>query len=351
MFRPATVGAVVLLAATFAAPLVAQDACPGRGQLDVLYCDANGDLVADTPTDPAKQKDPSTIIFAYSAVEAPQVYQKAFQPLMDAIAQATGKKVVYFPANSPTALIEAMRSGRLHVADFGTGSVGFGVNLAGAVPIVSLGTEKGIAGYHISAVVRADSPYKTLADLKGKRIAHTSPSSNSGNLAPRVFFPPLGLTPDVDYKPVMSGGHDKSVLGVVRGDYDMAPVASDILERMIARGEVKAGDVRIIYESQVFPTASFSIAYDLKPELAAAIRKCMLEFKFPDEMKKQFNGTDRFVPINYKETWAPIRDVAEKSGTPYNRSAFDAQAKREAEAAAKKQAEEQQKAQPAPAKP
>ena len=58
-----------------------------------------------------------------------------------------------------------------------------------------------------------------------------------------VFFPPLGLTPGVDYKPVMSGGYDKSVLGVLRGDYDMAPVASDILERMISRGEVKAADV------------------------------------------------------------------------------------------------------------
>ncbi len=346
----ATAGAVGLLAA-LATPLAAQDACPNRGQLDTLYCDANGDLVADVPTDPAKLKDPSVIVFAYSAVEAPQVYQKAFQPLMDALAQATGKKVIYFPANSPTALIEAMRSGRLHVADFGTGSVGFGVNLAGAVPIVSLGTEKGIAGYHISAVVRADSPYKTLADLKGKRVAHTTPSSNSGNLAPRVFFPALGLTPDVDYKPVMSGGHDKSVLGVLRGDYDMAPVASDILERMISRGEVKAADVRIIYESQVFPTASFSITYDLKPELSATIRKTMLEFKFPEEMQKQFNGTDRFLPINYKETWAPIREVAEKSGTPYNRSAFDAQAKREADAAAKKQAEEAQKAQSAaPAK-
>jgi phosphonate transport system substrate-binding protein len=68
-------------------------------------------------------------------------------------------------------------------------------------------------------------------------------------------------------------------------------------------------------------------------------------------MKTQFNGADRFVPISYKETWAPIREVAEKSGTPYNKSAFDVQAKREADAAAKKQSEEAQKAQSAaPAK-
>ena len=325
-----------LIAALAANSGNAQDSCPNRGQLDTLYCDADKDLVADTPSDPAKLKDPSTLIFAYSAVEAPQVYQKAFQPLIDALAACTGKKVVYLPANSPTALIEAMRSGRLHIADFGTGSVGFGVNLAGAVPIVAQADKNGITGYRLVAIVRADSPFKTLADLKGKKVAHTSPSSNSGNLAPRVFFPENGLVPDQDYKPLMSGGHDKSVLGVLRGDYDMAPVASDILDRMIARGEVKASDVRIIYESKVFPTASFSRAHDLKPELSAAIRKCMLDFRFPPEMQAQFNKATHFVPITYKETWAPIREIAEKTGTPYNKSAFDVQSKKEAEAAEKK---------------
>ena len=316
-------------------PAAAQDSCPSRGQLDTLYCDANGDLVADVPIDPARLKDPATLIFAYSAVEAPQVYQKMFQPLLDALGQCTGKKVVYYPANSATALIEAMRSGRLHIADFSTGAVGFAVNMAGAVPIVSFATERGIFGYKVVAIVRADSTYRALADLKGKKVAHVAPSSNSGNLAPRVFFPEHGLMPETDYKPLMSGGHDKSVLGVLRGDFDMAPVASDILERMIARGDVKATDVRVIYESQLFPTASFSIAHDLKPELAAAIRTCMLGYRMPESMSRELNGVDRFTPITYKETWAPIRDVAERSGTPYNKAAYEARAKREAEAAKK----------------
>lgn len=321
-------------------PAAAQDNCSNRGQLDALYCDADNDLVADTPADAARLKDPGTLIFAYSAVEAPQVYMKTFQPLMDALTQCTGKKVTYFPANSATALIEAMRSGRLHIADFSTGAVGFAVNMAGAVPIVSFATDKGIFGYKVAAMVRADSPYKALADLKGKRVAHVAPSSNSGHLAPLVLFPAEGLKPIDDYKPLMSGGHDKSVLGVMRGDYDMAPVASDILERMISRGEVKGSDVRLIFESQVFPTASFSIAHDLKPDLAKAIKSCMLAYRMPPEMSAQFNGVDRFTAITYKETWAPIREIAEKSGTPYNKAAYEARLKREAEAAAKKAAEE-----------
>lgn len=315
----------------------AQDACSHRGQLDTLYCDENRDLVADAPKDARKWRDPSALVFAYTPVEDPAVYQNAFKPFTDYLGQCTGKRIVYYPVQSNSAEIEAMRSGRLHIAGFSTGPTGFAVNMAGAVPFAAKGTEKGPQGYNLLALVKASSPYQKLADLKGKRVAHTSPASNSGNLAPRVLFPPEGLKPEEDYKPLMSGGHDKSALGVASGDYDMAPVASDVYDRMVARGTLKGDDFRIIYTSSVFPTSSFAYAHDLKPELAKKIVDCFYAFRFPESMQKEFNGDDRFFPITYKDTWAVVREVAEKTGTPYNKAAYEAEAKREAEALAKKQ--------------
>jgi phosphonate transport system substrate-binding protein len=64
-------------------------------------------------------------------------------------------------------------------------------------------------------------------------------------------------------------------------------------------------------------------------------------------MQKEFNGDDRFVPITYKETWKVVREIAEGSGTPYNKNAYEVEGKREAEAAAKKQ-QVQPKAAPKP---
>jgi phosphonate transport system substrate-binding protein len=338
----AVLGAIFAAGAAFAQA----DTCKNRGQLDTIYCDENNDLVADAPKDPKNWKDPSTLVFAYTPVEDPAVYANIFKPFTEYLTQCTGKRVVYYPVQSNSAEIEAMRSGRLHVAGFSTGPTGFAVNLAGAVPFAAKGTEKGPQGYRLFALVKTDSPYKKLADLKGKRVAHTSPSSNSGNLAPRVLFPPEGLKPEEDYKPLMSGGHDKSTLGVASGDYDMAPVASDVYERMVTRGTVKGEDLRIIYQSPLFPTSSFAYAHDLKPDLAAKLTKCFYDFRFPPSMQKEFNGDDRFFPITYKETWAVVRDVAEKTGTPYNKAAYDAETKREADAAAKKAAEKLQQQQP-----
>jgi phosphonate transport system substrate-binding protein len=313
--------------------------CRNRGQLDTLYCDENNDLVADVPTDPKKLRDPSTLVFAYTPVEDPAVYQNVFKPFTDFLAQCTGKRVVYYPVQSNSAEIEAMRSGRLHVAGFSTGPTGFAVNMAGAVPFAAKGTEKGPQGYHLLSIVKKDSPYQKVSDLKGKRVAHTSPSSNSGHLAPLVLYPPEGLKPNEDYKPLMSGGHDKSALGVASGDYDMAGVASDVFERMITRGTLKADDFRIIFTSPLFPTSSFAHTHDLHPDLSKKIRACFFAFDFPPPMRKEFNGDDRFFPITYKDAWKVVREIAEASGTPYNKAAFEAEAKREAEALAKKQQE------------
>jgi phosphonate transport system substrate-binding protein len=244
--------------------------------------------------------------------------------------------VVYYPVNSNSAEIEAMRSGRLHFAGFSTGPTGFAVNLAGAVPFAAKGTEKGPHGYHLISLVKASSPYHKLSDLKDKRVAHTAPSSNSGHLAPLVLYPQEGLKPNDDYKPLMSGGHDKSALGVLPGDYDMGGVASDVYERMVSRGTLKADDFRIIYKSPIFPTSSFAYAHDLKPDLAKKLVDCFYAFRFPESMRKEFNNDDRFYPITYQKDWAVVRKIAEDSGTPYNKAAYDAEAKREADALRKR---------------
>jgi phosphonate transport system substrate-binding protein len=295
-----------LLAATAAA---AQPACPNRGDLDALYCDANKDLMADTPTDPAKLKDPSTLIFTYTPVEDPAKYENIFKPFTDYLAQCSGKAVKFFQVQNNAAQIEAMRSGRLHVGGFSTGPTVFAVNKAGAIPFAVKGDAKGYQGYNLITIVKTSSAFKTVADLKGKKVAHTSPSSNSGHLAPLALLPAQGLAPGKDYEIKFSGKHDQSVLGVNTGDYDAAHVASDVFERMADRGQVKEADFRILYRSQRFPTSSFAYAHDLKPELATKLVKCFADFRFPADMQKNFDGADRFVGINYAKDWDVVRTV------------------------------------------
>ena len=313
--------------------------CKHRGDLDAMYCDENKDLVADTPKDAKKLKIPGTVVFTYTPVEDPAVYEKIFSPFTEHLGKCLSKKVVFYQVQSNAAEIEAMRSGRLHVGGFSTGPTAFAVNLAGAVPFAVKGDAKEFQGYNLIVIVKKTSPFMKLADLKGKKVAHTAPSSNSGHMAPMSLFPNEGLAPEKDYKILFSGKHDQSVMGVNSGDYDAAAVASDVFYRMASRGQVKEDDFRIIYKSQKFPTSSFAYAHDLEPEFAKKLVKCFYDYRFTPEMQKAFDGADRFFPVTFQKDWEVVRKVAAGSGEAFNRANYDKQTAKEAEAAKKKAAE------------
>jgi len=286
---------------------LAQD-CP-RGELDKAYCDRNGDLVADAPTDPKQFVNPSTLIFAYTPVEDPAVYAKTWDGFIKHTEKTTAKKVVFFPVQSNAAQIEAMRSGRLHVAGFNTGSVPIAVNCAGFVPFAIMGTPNGQFGYEMEIIVPADSPIKTPADLKGKKIAFTSPTSNSGFKAPSaILAADFNLVAERDFTPVFSGKHDNSVIGVANKDYDAAAIANEVMFRMFERKVVDRSKIRSIYKSETFPTTGYGYVYNLDPKLADQVKDAF--FTFPWEgstLKTEFPKEDRFLPIAYQKDWSVIR--------------------------------------------
>ena len=308
-----------LLALTVAAPAAfAQEECAERGALDAMYCDADGDLVADAPTDPSQLVNPDTLVFAYTPVEDPAIYEDIWDPFIQHLEEVTGKDVQFFAVQSNSAEVEAMRSGRLHIGGFSTGPTPFAVNLAGAVPFAIMGSDDGRFGYTLQVYTQADSDIQEMADLAGKRVAHTSPTSNSGNQAPRALFPDLGVTPDEDYEVQYSGSHDQSMLGVVAGDYDAAPVASEVVDRMAERGLYDPAEVRIIWESEPFPTTSYTYAHNLDPELKAKIEEAFFTYDFEGTaLGEEFAGVTKFIPITYEDQWGIIRQIQEANGVQY----------------------------------
>jgi phosphonate transport system substrate-binding protein len=308
-------GITALIAITTIAS--AQD-CP-RGDLDKAYCDRNGDLVADLPSDPKQTVNPATLIFSYTPVEDPAVYQKAWDGFIKHLEKVTGKRVVFFPVQSNAAQYEAMRSGRLHVAGVNAGGNPTAVNCAGLVPFAMMAANDGSFGYEMEIIVPVDSPAKTPADLKGKKIAFTAPTSNSGYKAPvAILEADFKLVAKKDYEPVFSGKHDNSILGVVNKDYDSAAVANSVLKRMLDRKAYDPAKIRSIYKSETFPTTGYGYAHNLDPQLVEKIKQAF--FTFPWEgsaLKQEFQKEDRFIPIEYKKDWSVIRKIDAATGVKY----------------------------------
>ncbi|GAB4137968.1 MAG: phosphate/phosphite/phosphonate ABC transporter substrate-binding protein [Cyanobacteria bacterium J069] len=289
--------------------------------MDVRFCDRDNDLVADAPEDPAEFVNPDTLIFAYTPVEDPAVYREVWSDFLTHLETVTGKKVEFFAVDSNAAQLEAMRAGRLHVAGFNTGSNPFAVNFAGFVPFAMMAAEDGSYGYEMEIIVPADSDIQSVADLKGKEVAFTEETSNSGFKAPSALMKSeFGLEAGTDYTTTFSGGHDNSILGVFNKDYDAAAIANSVLTRMSERGVVDPSQIRTIYKSETFPTTGYGYVYNLDPALAEKVKEAFFTFDWEgSSLQAEFSksGEAQFLPITYKEYWSVVRTIDKTLGVTY----------------------------------
>jgi phosphonate transport system substrate-binding protein len=294
----------------------------GAFQLDNRYQDNDGDLVADIPSDTSKQTDPSTLVFAYTPVEDPAVYKEVWSEFLDHLSETTGKKVQFFPVQSNAAQIEAMRAGRLHIAGFNTGSNPLAVACAGYRPFTMMASADGSFGYEMEIISYPGSGVDEVEDIRGGEMAFTSQTSNSGFKAPSAILKAdYNMVPGEDFEPVFSGKHDNSILGVANQDYKAAAIANSVLNRMLSRDVVSEDQIVSLYKSQTFPTTSYGIAHNLKPELQEKIQDAFFSFDWEGTaLEEEFSksGEAQFVPITFKNHWEVIRKIDDANGVAYN---------------------------------
>lgn len=151
-------------------------------------------------------------------------------------------------------------------------------------------------GYHSVVVVKADSPYQKLSDLKGKSFGFADPDSTSGYLIPnQTFKKEFGGTTDNKYNNffssvTFSGGHEQDILGVLNGQFEGAVTwasmigdretgyTSGAFNRMIRMDHPDLmKKIRIIWESPLIPNGPILVRSDLPPvfkaKLVSAIKK------------------------------------------------------------------------------
>ena len=283
--------------------------------LDKKFQDNNHDLIADTPKDASKWIDPPTLVFSYAPHESPTHYQKKWKDFLAYLSKVTQKPVVYFPYQTNTAQLEAMKYGKLHICGFATGMTPLAVNYAGFHPFAIMGDKEKNFGYKMEIITYANSPIQTIEEIQNKTITMTNPSSNSGYKAPLFLLKKeFHLENNEDFNVIFSGSHENSIKGIANHKYTIAAVASSVKNRMIYQKEVPSDAFKILFQSDSFPTTAYGYAHNLSPSLIQKIRKAFLTFPWsrnqhPSSLKKAFYNQDCFLPISYKSVWKTVREM------------------------------------------
>lgn len=189
-------------------------------------------------------------------------------------------------------------------------------------PLVTT-TAPGSETYRTVFITKKDNDkINSLEDLKGTNFAFVDPASSSGYLYPKYqLVTKLKLDqakleePDYFFKTVAySGKHDSSVMGVSKGDYDAAAVASQVLQSMDDAGLVKKDELKVVDETQEIPNAAYVIRSELPEELKKKIKDFYLNYDDEEYFKAFYkDGSIRFVEAK-DDDYEGVKDITKVLG-------------------------------------
>ena len=235
---------------------------------------------ADAQTGAWQKKYP-VVKYGVIPVETQTSTTKTMDAFLHHAEKQTGVKWELYQATDYSGVMNALIAGQIHLAWLSGFSYcqTYADSKGGVEPLVAAAATDGTMGYNAIVVVRTDSPYKTIEDLKGKVVARTDPLSGSGYLIPTAAFRAMGKPVDEYYKSPLSGGHVQSVLGVLKGTYDAAFTWTSTndgfgnLRQMMNKGLLKREEIRIIWTSDPLPSPPVVIRKDVPADMRADLLK------------------------------------------------------------------------------
>ena len=204
-----------------------------------------------------------------------------YASLISITEKLTGLKIETIKVTDYNAAVEAMRSGRAHIAWYGGKTYVKAAEIANAEAFAA-GVRPGEkdAGYYTYFVVKKDSKLKEFSDVKGKILSLNTIGSTSGDLIPQVELNKINLSiknKEHFKKVYYAGSHDACLLAVLNNQSDVCGMSSRNFEARLADGTFKKEDVRIIHKSDRVPPPPLAYSKMIPIEDREKIKKAVLE--------------------------------------------------------------------------
>ena len=259
------------------------------------------------------------LTFAVVPAENASGVQERFAPFLAYLSKELGVPVKLRIAQDYAAVIEGQRAGNIQIANYGSAS--FARARMTGVDTEAFATDvggNGSKGYYSVFFVLAKSPYKSVADLKGKNLGLVDPNSTSGNNVPRFALDKKGVNPDQFFsKVIYAGSHENALLALAQGQVDVAANqwtsdTDSTLQQMLTKGMLKNADgsvmkkedFRIIEKSDEITNGPYTVLASLPADLKKAIATAFLDAPKKDKAafdKLSDGQRPAFAPMTTKD--------------------------------------------------
>ncbi|MEC4814264.1 MAG: phosphate/phosphite/phosphonate ABC transporter substrate-binding protein [Scytonema sp. PMC 1069.18] len=297
----------------------------GFGSLQAI---ANATPYPTSPTLLAQGEQKTLTVIFPSRSDAPDLQSKA-----DAVATLLSKELgipVKAQIGDDTAAVEALRANRADVAFLSSRPALKAEQLAGARLYLAevRDTYSGGHTYNSVFIVPKNSALKTLnsskatlEQLRGKKMAFTSPTSGSGFIFPVGELVKQKLVPNRDrldafFGQVSYGGnYSKAIQAVVRGQADVAAVSEYALNQPYITQEEK-NQIRVLYKIPGVPAHGVAIDDDVPAPMRDKIINALLKLndKENNELLRSLYNSTELVKVDHNTHLAPIREAMKNAG-------------------------------------
>lgn len=235
----------------------------------------------------------SVYYFSFDLRMDPSEDVKMYAPFLKYLEKSTGYQFKIRPMAPDENLIEELGNGRVDIAAIGTLSYLKAYKDYGVRAIARGITEQGRAEYRALIITAPNSKIRSLQDLKGKTFAFGSDTSTQGHLIPRIMLGRAGIKLSNLAGYIYTGSHFETANAVISGRY-----AAGGIQDKLGRELAGKGMVRILAESEDFPSSTISVSPKVSPDVVQKIQEALLAFR-PE-------GKDKATLYHWEQTEMPL---------------------------------------------
>ena len=230
---------------------------------------------------------------------SPNLIYEGYQPIMDYLSRECGQPFALLLGSSYEETISQLDRGQIQAAFLGT-FLYLKARRSHPIRCILKPLNNQLQPYFHSVVVtRSDSPLRSVADLRGKRLALPSRLSFSGNWLLGYELQRHGLRPDDLDSIRYFGFHHTVIYQVLLGQFDAGAVKDRVAEEFAGKG------IRILATSEPIPGSPIIIRRDLAPAITAAITTALLKI---DVRQPPFRELIRSWDPEFAHGFAPAAD-------------------------------------------
>ncbi len=237
------------------------------------YVDFKDHVEVARHSEAAPEKAPLKV--AVAAMVSPRETFAYYQALLDYLTAKMDQPIELVQRKTYGEINELFLKKQLDLAFICTGPYATSKDIYG-FDAIATPQVRGKPTYQSYLIVKKDSAYTSIEDLRGKEFAFTDPESNTGSLVPRFWLAEIGESPSMFFQEtIYTYSHDNSIKAVSKGLVDAAAVDGHKWDYYQVVNPSLTETTRIIKKSDPFGSpplvAASSLTQEKKRQIQAIV--------------------------------------------------------------------------------